>query len=66
MEYLKSLKKREIKISSKKKELFSRMKSTNYDIYDKLKEAEMEFNNTNLRYNADEVRKALNDIINNV
>ena len=65
MEYLKSLKKREIKISSKKKELFSRMKSTNYDIYDKLKEAEMEIHNTNLRYNTNEVRKALNDIIDN-
>ena len=68
MERSKILKNRKIKINSKKKEVSSRTNPTNYDnyIYYKLKEAEMEIHNTNLRYNANEVRKSLNDIINNV
>ena len=67
MERSKILKNRKIKINSKKKEVSSRTNPTNYDsyIYDKLKEAEMEIHNTNLRYNTNEVRKALNDIIDN-
>ena len=44
------------------------IKAYNFDnyAYDKLREAEMEIHDTDLRYSSDEVSKAMKDIIDNV
>lgn len=39
------------------------VKASNYDMYEKIKEAEEEMNNTNKRYTKEDVIKSMNDII---